>query len=111
MSEEFIERRIVTGLIVSTEYIQEIEPIWSPKYLESETARLLSGWCLEYFRQYRKAPGRDIEGIYTDKIKMLGKTQAQDIEEVLAGLSDEFDRGQFNVEYLMDQTKTYFKER
>ena len=34
MSEEFIERRIVTGLIVSTEYIQEIEPIWSPKYLE-----------------------------------------------------------------------------
>ncbi len=111
MSEEFIERRIVTGLIVSTEYAQEIEPLWKSRYMESESARMIAGWCLEYYRQYQKAPGKDIEGIFAEKIKSLSRTQAQDIEDILAGLSEEYERKQFNVQYLLDQTRTYFKER
>jgi hypothetical protein len=110
-SEAFIERRIVTGLIVSTEYMQQIESLWKTKYLESETARTLSQWCWGYFKEYREAPGKNIEGIYTEKIKNLSKTQAQDIEDILAGLSDEYERKQFNVQYLVDQTCSYFKER
>lgn len=109
--DEFIERRIVTGLIVSVEYAQEVEPIWKKEYIESRAAQLISGWCLDYFRAYKRAPREDIEGIYTSHLKELPQSQAEDIEEILSGLSEEFSRGVFNVQYLLDQTKSYFKER
>jgi hypothetical protein len=110
--EEFIERRIITGLIVSTDYIQQVYPIWQPRLLESPTAKILASWCIEYYDSYGKAPGRDIEGIYTQKLREgLSKDRAEWIEDVLADLSDDYDRGNFNVQYLVDQTRQYFQER
>ena len=111
-TDEFIERRIVTGLIVSTEYHQIVNPFWNSQLLASGTARMMAGWCTEYFQEYRVAPGRDIEGVYTGKLKAgLNPDLAEDIESILAGLSDEYERGQFNARYLADQTKKYFQEQ
>ena len=111
-NEEFIERRIVTGLIVSTEYHQMVFDFWNSQLLSSITARQMAGWCVDYFQKYQTAPGRDIEGIYTQKLKAgLDKDRAEDIEDILAGLSDEYDRGHFNARYLADETKTYFQEQ
>lgn len=110
--DEFIERRIVTGLIVSSDYLHEIAPIWNARLIESTTARTISGWCLEYYYQYNKAPGKDIEGIYSEKMVLLAKNQAEDIEQILTSLSDDFDRDDvFNYQYLLDQTHRYFKEQ
>lgn len=110
--DEFIERRIITGLIVSTDYIQQIYPIWNPQLLSAPTARIITGWCIEYFDKYRKAPGRDIEGIYTQKSKEgLPQDKAEWIEEILEGISEEYDREQFNADYLADETRTYLQER
>lgn len=112
MAEEFLERRIIIGLIVSTEYLQEITPLWNSRYIESATARLLASWCLEYYHQYQKAPGRDIEGIFMDKARNLPSSQVEDIEQILSGLSDEYSKAErFNHQYLIDQTKRYFKEQ
>jgi len=110
--EEFIERRIVTGLIVSTTYLQQIHKIWDPRLLASGTAKMLSGWCFEYFLRYHKAPLREIESIYTHKLKDgLSGERAEAIEEILDGLSDEYIRSQFNEQYLLDETFQYFRER
>lgn len=110
--DQFIERRIIIGLIVSTEYTREVIKFWAPRLLSSSTAKILATWCLDYFQKYNKAPGRDIEGIYVQKLKEgLNKDRAQDIEDILEGLSEEYEREQFNVEYLLDQTRTYFQER
>jgi len=111
-SDEFIERQIITGLIISTEYTTAIKKFWRHKYLESTTAKLISGWCFEYFEEYNRAPGRDIEGIFAYHLqKGLQKDQAEDISDILESLSDEFDRGQFNSDYLKDQTRLYFRKR
>jgi len=110
-NEEFIERRIITGLIVSNDYIKEISKVWESRFLESTTARILSSWCLDYFNQYQQAPGRDIEGIFTSRIKNLDKERVEDIQEILEGLSHEYERGQFNFQYLLDQTYKYFQEQ
>ncbi len=110
--DEFIERRIITGLIVSTDYIQQVYSFWNPKLLATPTSRLITSWCIEYFDQYRKAPGRDIEGIYTQKCKEgLQQDKAEWIEDILEGLSEEYERDKFNVEYLADETRKYFQER
>src|SRR6056297_1197110 len=111
--DKHIERRIVIGLIVSDTYIKEISRFWDPRVLQAPMAQRLASWCLEYFEKYEKAPGKDIEGIYLQKLKAgLPKDIAEDIEEdILPDLSDEYDRSHFNVQYLMDQTKAYFRER
>lgn len=111
--DKHIERRIVIGLIVSDTYIKEVSRIWDPRILQSQMAQTLASWAMEYFEKYEKAPGKDIEGIYLQKLKAgLNKDVAEDIEEdILPDLSDEYDRTHFNVQYLMDQTKAYFRER
>jgi hypothetical protein len=67
---------------------------------------------MDYFNEYDRAPGRDIETLFFRKAKDLPKEDAEDIEDILEGLSDEFEREKkFNVDYLLDQTHTYLDER
>jgi len=106
-----IERRIITGIIVSTEFIQETQKIWNTQLLESSTARQLAGWVLEYYEKYNKAPEQNIQSIYYAKAEGLQKDMAEDIEEILDGLSDEYENEKFNLPYLLDQTRAYFKEK
>ncbi len=111
---EFIERRIVTGLIVSREYCDRVQQIWDPSYLESPEVRKVASWCMEYFKKYRRAPDEDIEAIYMEHQQAgeLTKAESQYIERLLAGLSEEYGRAeQFNSAYLFDQTVKYFKAR
>lgn len=110
--DDWIERRIVTGLVVSTEYLQLVHPIWNPSLLESSTARTLADWCLEYYRTYQRAPAADVQGIYTVKLKEgLPRDQAEKIELVLQSLSSEHEHSQFNVQYLLDQTYRYLQRQ
>jgi replicative DNA helicase len=109
-----IERQIVIGLITSTDYLKQIRSEWNDLYIESPMAKRLSSWCWEYFNKYDKAPGRNIEGIYFHKIKTgkIAKNVAEEIEqEILPKLSQEYEAAGLNVEYLLDQTHKYFKER
>lgn len=108
-----IERKIIIGLIVNTEYIQQIRGVWDVQLLESQMARRLSTWCIEYFDKYNRAPGRDVEGIYYEKLKEgLQPGIAEEIEqEILPRLSEQHEREEFNLNYLLDQTHAYFNER
>jgi len=108
-----IERKIIIGLITSTEYIQKILPVWDIKLLESSMAKRLAQWVFDYYTKYAKAPNKDIEGIYYQKLEEgLPKDIAEEIEEdILPGLSDEYERTDFNLQYLLDQTFSYFHNR
>jgi len=111
--DQFIERRICIGLICASEYAKEIQKRWEPKYLTSAAARIIAQWCLEYYDKYQKSPKSDIEGIYVQKLKeqQIRKEQGEDIEDILDGLNSEYEEHNFNVKYLLDQTKVYFQER
>lgn len=109
-----IERQIIIGMITSTDYLKRIQSIWNPLFIESATAKRIAGWCWEYFKKYDKAPGRKIESIYYAKLKRgkVPKDLFSEIEEdILPGLSEEYEKEGFNLEYLMDETETYFNER
>jgi len=107
-----IERQIIIGLIVSIEFLQQVRPIWKAKILKSVTAQRLGQWCIEYFDKYHKAPEKAIETIYHEKLREghLQKDLAEDLEEMIAGLSDEYEES-FNLQYILDKTSGYFKER
>lgn len=113
--DKFIERHILIGLITSTEYLHEVHETWNKKFLKSKVAQELSEWCLQHYKKYRTAPGADIEGIYFEKLRKgeIDQDFAEEIEEdILPDLSEEYERAEkFNVQYLLDRTRSYFSER
>ena len=109
-----IERRIITGMIMSTEYLKGVQPIYQPDLMHIPFARTVADWCLDYFTQYGIAPQRDIQPIYEHytRGKSVVQEQADMIGDFLTGLSDEYEHApQFNADYLLDQTEKRFKSR
>lgn len=106
-----VPRRICTGWIVSTEYIQRALPFWRPELLSTDLARIVCGWCYDYFNKYGSAPGNEIEAIYEDHKATLDPDTAEEVEMLLQSLGEEYSRAVFNVEYLLDQTRRYFEEQ
>lgn len=112
--EKFIERKIIAGLIGNTDYTREILKICDPvQLIESPTAKLLAGWCIEHFKKWDESPNRKIDDICFTKLK---EKKVSDVlfselqEEFLDRLNKEY--GQKGVDkYLLDQTITYFRER
>ena len=107
-----IEHRVVIGLITSTEYLQQIAPLWDPRYLVGPGSKTLAIWCMEYYNSYNKAPGKEIWNIYFTKKDRLGEGLAEDIEmDILPGLADKHEDEPFNLPYLLEQTDLYFTRR
>ena len=107
-----IEHRICIGMIVSTEYVQQIAPLWNPRLIEGPGSKMLALWCMEYFNKYNKSPGKEIWNIYFNKKDTLQDGLAEDIEtDILPGLSDKHEEEPFNLPYLVDQTHTFFNRR
>jgi hypothetical protein len=112
MKEDFIERRIITGMIISTGYLERLNRIWDPLFLDSPEFRKVAMWCMAHYEKYHTAPDADIEAIYMSKLKdnQISKSEAVYIEAVMNDISDEYGRdANFNVAYLYDQTVRYFK--
>jgi len=113
VDNSYIERRIVIGMIVSTDFIKLVKPLWNTRLLESKVAKRLAVWCLSYYDRFDKAPGKDIESIFFNELRNgLPKELAEEIEEdLLPELSDEFLEEGLNLPYLTESAMTYFNER
>jgi len=109
-----IERKIIIYLITSTDFLRQIRNIWDVSYLESPTAKRLASWVWEYFEKFDKAPGRNIESIFYEKVasSKISKEITNEIEEeILPGLSEEYEQESFNLDYAIAQSKKHFRER
>lgn len=106
-----IERSIIIALITSTEFIQRIQDVWNVKLLESKTAKKLAMWVMAYYKKYNKAPGKDIEPIFYTKSKNLPKDEIEDIQEILEGLSEDWESNSVNVDYLVDEVKLHLERQ
>jgi DNA replication protein DnaC len=102
-----IERRIISGLINSTEFCQAVKPIWNIAFIESTSAKRIATWCWTYFDKYGEAPRQEIETIFFGKAKQLPKDVAEDIEENILPLLKET----VNLKYLTEETEKYFSEQ
>ena len=110
MSESFIERKIVIGLITSTEFVKQIRRIYKSRFLISSMAKRISSWCIEYYDDYDSAPGKVIESIFMEKLKGgLNKDLAEEIEEdIFPELSKEYENSKTDIRYLVKITQKYF---
>lgn len=104
------ERLILTGMIVSTEFLRQVAPMFSVEAMSGNFARSVSSWCLEHFERYSTAPSHDIQDIFTARQGTMDDKDIELVDEFLASLSDEYEReDKLNVNYLLDKAEQFFK--
>lgn len=109
-----IERRILTGMIVSDRVLRQLSLAYKPRYLTVEYMRVVAGWCLEHLIRYDKAPGRHIQDIYEGYRRggSLDPETSEMIGRFLTHISEEYEEQGLNEDYLIaEQAGPYFKER
>lgn len=107
-----IEKQLLVGMIVSDTFLKRVQPLLTPKYLALPSVARVSGWILDYFGRYAKAPGRELVNIFDERRHSLQETESEWIAGFLSELSDEWEgRENFNVDYLFDRVVKYLKIR
>lgn len=109
--KEHIERRIAIGVVTSQEYLQQIKNVWDLSLIQSSEARKVCMWAWDYFEKYEKPIGKEINSVFIEYAKKLKKDDAEDLENLIDAISVESVKNPINLEYLLDTTQKYFKER
>lgn len=112
--DSHIEKQIITNMVVSTEFLRGILVIYKPEFLSLPYARIIAGWCLEYFEQYQLAPKEQIQDLFRfhTQHNNFDSTKTEIISVFLSGLSNEYKEDfTINSEYLLDQAEVYFRRQ
>lgn len=102
---------ILTGLIVSDQFIKDVEPILDIRLFRSDHSITIAKWCLNYFKENNKAPGVHIQDIYAHAVDVdeIEDEQSEMVARVLERVSKEYERSdKFNHEYLLNVAQKYF---
>lgn len=108
----YTEKRTITALIVSTEFLQQVEHLIQFTYFQSHYTKTIAKWCMEFYEVYGKAPFENIQDIYEQRIGELKEEEADLVKYLLLDINKkyEFDKG-INVPYVLDKTIEFFKKR
>lgn len=108
-----IERKIITGMIVSSKFLKEIESIYKPEYITTGFIKIVANWCMEYYKQYGEAPGKTIEEIFMQHNENNDYDEActEQINQFLVSISNDYSKEEdvFNAKYAADQTEKHFR--
>ena len=106
-----IERNIVIGSIVSDDFLRNSEYLIKPYYFKNVAARKVHEWCYNYYQKYGKAPGQTIKEIFEFRREELDDEDIEMIGSLLVQANDEFQRGHFNVEYILEEVREFCDNR
>ncbi len=105
------EKRIVTGMIVSTQFLEQIKPMFKLEYITNSYLNTLALWCDSFFEEYNKAPYMHIKDIFEAEQANMKDTEIELIDNLLTTLEDQYDEESINVKYLVDTGLDYFRGR
>lgn len=112
--ETFQERQIITYMIVSTEYLREIISIIQARYFETSFCKIVCEWILEYWNEYKQAPGKQIQDIYNRKSLLLKNEDELDLlSSFLNKLSCDWEKIKIisNIKFATKEALLYIKKR
>lgn len=110
ITDSRIERQIITGMIISTKFLLEIQPILNSNFFQLKFSKTIAEWCLDYYRNYKVAPQKNIENIFLSFKSSLLPEKIEMISVFLESISEEYKRTKhFNVEYILDNAEKYFR--
>lgn len=108
------ERRIVTGMIISREVLARVAARWEPdaEMFRSKWANTVGELCVAYFKNYNKAPRRNIAGLFeawaTERKR--DRESVDLVEQFLTGLSSEYEstKEELNPAHVIDIAGEHF---
>jgi len=106
------ERSILTGMLASKEFVDNIYPMIEPEYFNNIFTRKIAVWILEFHNTYNEAALNYIHEIYNANVTKLKDEEAELILNLLEDVFAEYGNNEkVNVEYLSDIALNYFKKR
>ena len=102
------ERDFITSLIMSDKCCKVLVPHINLSYFEIEYSRIIIGWIVDYYRQFKKCPKDDIRSLYLTHCEEIQDESQKDlVATFLQNLSDS-EININNEDYLLDRSKDYF---
>lgn len=106
------ETLILTGMIVSTRFLRDVQSVLDRRLLKSGYSRKIAMWCVNYYKENESAPGAHIQDVFNQQIE-TGKLEEDDtqmIGRILARISDEYEghADSFNEEYVLKVAENFF---
>jgi hypothetical protein len=107
------ERRILTHMITSTQFLLQLRGIAQPKLFKSSFSTIIAEWVWEFFEHTTQAPEKAIEEIFIKKQKEIqDDDEVELIAEFLQQLSNDWENIQIqNLTYTVKNAIDYFKLR
>lgn len=105
------EKEIITALITNDNYIKEIQQFFRKELLQIPFSKTISQWCFDYFKKYKKAPGKYIQEMYNNYAdgNKVDESQVELIGKFLSNLSMKYEKS--NYQYHIDKAEKYFRKR
>jgi len=106
------EKRILTGFIVSKRFLQEMLPKTDWGYFKNEYIQRVCKWCAGFYKDYNKAPYKDISEVLKKNQFHLKPEEEEIITALLINISERFELvDDFNVDLYVDEAIRYYKKR
>jgi len=111
-----VEKQIITGMIVSDSFMRKVRKIFNIEFLQSEYCKIVSRWCVDYFDEFNKTPGKFIQDIFMVRSLQLESSLMETVSIFLTNLSNSFveneDLGrQYESDYLLKKAENYLQLR
>ena len=107
-----IEKRIVTGMIVSKEYMQEVFLLIDLAYFQNTYTKIVADWCLDHYSYYEETPFNTIQDIFNLERPKLREEEAELIAMLLSDVNEKYKQEEgINAPYLIDRTVEFCKSR
>lgn len=105
------ECKLITNLVISTKFCQEILPILEPKYFDVSYSKLVFKWAKEHFTEFQSCPGKYIKTIYQNNKADISEPEENDnIALFLSNLSKKYEVAEdYNVDFEIKQASKYIE--
>ena len=105
-----IEKRLITGMIINDNFLRTMSEVMQEDCLEIPYAKLISKWCVNYFKRYSKAPGLHIQHIFERQKAKMQEEVSELMSKFLKRLSKDYEESSTtNFDYLLSESITYLK--
>ena len=109
--ESLNERDFVTSLIMSTKCCKTLAPYVNLEYFETEYARVVTDWTLEYYKKFKECPKDNITSLY---LTHQGELQDEGLKDLVASFLQNLADSDLNInneDYLLDRSKDFLDSR
>lgn len=105
------EDLFLTGMIVSEEFLSGVQHVMEPRFFKSPHIRKVSEWVLDYYEEFHKAPGAEIQEIYEIESRNEDIADSELIHALLVKISTKYEGKSFNTGYILPKMLDYIRER